>query len=57
MNFLWMLKLVLHCPTLTWALSCEDQSKLQDVIATIGAVTGEIPFLSTAVRLLDVYVE
>ena len=57
MKSLWMLILFMHCPTLTWASSCEVQEKFQTAVGAIGAAVGEIPILSTAVNLVDVYLE
>ena len=52
-----MLLLILFYPSFTEATSCEVQEKFQNPVGDIGAAIGEIPKLSAAVNLADVYLE
>eukprot|EP00090_Calanus_glacialis_P001052 TRINITY_DN10750_c0_g1_i1.p1 TRINITY_DN10750_c0_g1~~TRINITY_DN10750_c0_g1_i1.p1 ORF type:complete len:440 (-),score=64.05 TRINITY_DN10750_c0_g1_i1:101-1420(-) len=52
-----MMLLFLFCPSFTEASSCEVQEKFQNAVGAIGAAVGEIPILSTAVNLADVYLD
>ena len=52
-----MMLLFLFYPSFTESTSCEVQEKFQNAVGAIGAAIGEIPILSTAVNLADVYLE
>jgi len=52
-----LLLLFLFLRSFTDATSCEAQEKFKNAVGAIGAAVGEIPILSTAVNLADVYLD